>query len=856
MSKTRYIKEKYTEACVEYQTSDNFTGLFEGKIDADFAVNYIEKIKEFYNALNNNSKIIILKGLQGTGKTSLLNLARLSLNENVYCFYYNCSEISTLDDIFFALYKDIAKSDYRKDFEHKSTLKNQSIDERIINFLKKLKIPFLFILDSFENMTGEHNEIESEEFQNFISYLSKLPFVKIIASGRVVSEETFHIDSTFISTLRIQPFEEMQCQRLLKSLSLEVSSHLNYEIYKVSKGYPFNIMLFTKVTEKTGVSPFDILKDFAAQKLGIEEYLVKKLYTLLPSSAAKRLLWYLCCIRNPLSIAALEKVAPVENLKELVNLLQENILIVNQDKELYVKDFIKNAVYELIPTNEKISIHNFFNKLYKENIPLKPSERLIGLSRASMHSEKYYHYTSSLRLEKNYQTIGMSLSKNKENQPSMPAADKIKYLSSLAVNVDYKSTKIPQKPINSVNIRKNDSTISTIDIDEENLNIQLSEEEKKLLKDFPTTEPINFENEIDEDQNVEADKSEFEELIFSAEKAELNNEHTAALDFYNQALHIAENENNNTAKAFILHKQGVNFNKLARFEDAYDHLKKSKELYIEAKDFDGLNLVNLSTGKAYSDNFKYNEAMDYFQDILKSHNNPTNSILTEALIELADIYEYKNETQKAFDYYNKGLQNSIEMNNKPNLCRIYFKLGLMNDDTSEIEKAVENYSKCIQASDNPIINNYLASAYSNLANIFEEDGETEKAIDYYKKALETDIQILNFHGQCQTLSALGNLYFNQNNKKEALKYFHKEVETAKITQDSYCIASAYLETGDLYLSLNNFENAIKSFLVAKKNIAHTISTDSKEKIERRFNSILEKIGETKYRDILDKLRKK
>jgi tetratricopeptide (TPR) repeat protein len=847
------------DACINPEASNKLAEILDGIVEADFLENYLEEIAQCYEALNGNSKIIIIKGIHGTGKSSLMEVLTSSLKETVYSFYFNCSEITTLDDIFFSLYMNLAKSDFKKDLETQGAVKNQSIDERIINFLKKVKTPYCFMLNSFENMLNEDGEIESEEFQNFISYLTSIPTVKIIVSGRTIFEKIFKIPTDEICTIRTKSLDESQCQKLLKKLNLEVSTHLNFEIYKATKGYPFNIMLFAKTVNKIRISPFDILKDFSSQKLVIEEFLVKKLYGTLPSSA-KRLLWYLCCIRNSLKLNSLEKLAPVENLKELIAILQDNLLIVNAKNNIYAKFFIKNAIYQLIPNNEKISIHKFYSNCYNENIALKPTDRILRLSRNSMHAEKYYHYNAAMRLEKSYQSLKPGTTTGVESPPILPPSEKIKILSSLSLNADYsdkfsKPSSIQKNSTQNKSIILNNTPAIALEIDEANLNLQLSEEEKELIKDLPTQDSVGISND-DEIDEVVQNKSEIEELVGFVERSELKNDYSIAIDYCNQALNIVETENNINGKAFLLHKQGVNFHKLGNFEEAYSSLMKAKQIYIESNDFNNINLVNLSIGKAYSDNFKYNEAAECFNNILKSSNHPSSSILTEALIELADIHEYKQEINKAVDFYHRGLQNSIEMNNKPNLCRIYFKLGLIYDDIADIEKALENYQKCIKASNDVEINKYLAASYSNIAAIFEEEKNIDEAISYYQKSFEVDAQIANFHGQYKTLSSLGNLYFDQKDEKQALAYFHKEIDAAKLTKDPYYIASSYLEIGDVYLNLNNYENALKAYLIARKNIEHTISTDSKEKIERRFHEVLERTGEVKYREILDKLRKK
>ena len=78
-------------------------------------------------------------------------------------------------------------------------------------------------------------------------------------------------------------------------------------------------------------------------------------------------------------------------------------------------------------------------------------------------------------------------------------------------------------------------------------------------------------------------------------------------------------------------------------------------------------------------------------------------------------------------------------------------------------------------------------------------------------------------------------------------------KTAKKTGDSYLIASCYLELGDCFFEYRDYKNALKAYVLSKKNIDGTISTDSKNKIERRFKNVYDEVGEAAYNYLLKEL---
>ncbi|HSA06771.1 MAG TPA: tetratricopeptide repeat protein [Candidatus Gastranaerophilales bacterium] len=254
----------------------------------------------------------------------------------------------------------------------------------------------------------------------------------------------------------------------------------------------------------------------------------------------------------------------------------------------------------------------------------------------------------------------------------------------------------------------------------------------------------------------------------------------------------------------------------------------------------------------YKDHFRHELALKNYYTVLNCEVlSISTDISFEALKNIGEIYDYRRDHNMSLNYYTKALKEAQNIEQK---AEIYFKLALAYDDAGDFEKALNFYHENINISENLEENAFLAASYSNTADIYEEKGIIEKAIEFYKKSLNIDTQTNNPEGLYDVFLKLGNIYLGAENYSEAGKYFYRELSMAKKLDDPYKIAMSYLDMGDIFLIEKNYEKALKSFILAQKSIDKTISTDSREKINRRFRQVAQEVGQENYTKIIEKIK--
>jgi tetratricopeptide (TPR) repeat protein len=837
-------------------------------------LNRKDQLKDILQGLNSaNQKLIMISGFQGTGKTELLKAVLSTLEDNILNYYYECSINTNLDDIILSLYQYLHKiltadPEYLR-IQKRMTVK--SIDKRLTRYLKSLKRPLLITIDGFENLINDDLEITDNELLRFVNYLLSLTSIKVIISGRRLSSAQFNIPKDNLTNVKLIGLEEESVLNLLKLNNIEGGEQLLYQAFETTRGYPESILLFAGGVNILKFTPFDLLKDYSIRKESFEDYISRKVYSSL-QLYYKKILWFFSIIRHPVKYSTLQKLHLSQNLKEILDFLVNNHILTNNSGFYYLKDLFRELVYNSVPVSEKLKIHVFLCDFYIKQVSYKLAEREVQLSRKTLQLELNHHQTSINKYNKDHGTDQV-----KEYTTELPYASS--YIASKYdlknLSIDLQEVVAVEENIEKIPETKNKDTIKE-DLSDQKVRIEgtkdeteyvfkLTEEEKKLLQEENTKEneqetPPSPQEIVPPEEKHEYEKPAHEkpdnlvtEYTSRAVMSKKRGNAGLALSYYQKALDITITQNDNINIAKISRSIANILDTLHKYNEALEYLNKSLDIFTKLNDITNIAVILLKIANIYYGNFKYDIALQYYNKIIIL--NPDNKYIIDALTGVGDIYDYWAKLDTALKYYLQALEKSVKIEDTESTAKLYFRIAIIYDDLDDLENAKSYYQSNIKITDTKI-NPYLSASYANLASLYEDIEDTNNAIINYTKALETDRITGNYEGQYKTLSRLGSIYSDIQVFDKALAYFHEELEAAKLTNDPYSVAMSYIDIGDFYFSQKQYENALKSFVKARKSVGNTVSTDSKEKIDRRFRQILSEIGERKFNILVENIKRK
>lgn len=831
---------------------------------------YIAEIAETLNSASNN--LIFVSGYQGTGKTALIKSVTSLLDNSCINFYYECSQITNLDDIILSLYRHLSKILAKDDEFRKNFKGTQSIDEKIINSLKSIKRPLVVNIDGVENLLGQDFSLNDDDLKQFLNFIVSVPNIKLIISGRKVPVSDINFDKEKMLHIRLSGIEETDAFKIFKDNGIQASEHTLYQSFQMTRGYAESINLLVKSINLLGISIFDMIKDYSGKNEIFEDFIYKKIYNNIPQNKRK-ILWMLSTLRHPIKIETIKELGFSHNAEDLLEEFVKNMLIARNGMFYYIKQEPKKIIYAGIPVNDKIKLHGYLQEQYSIQIAKKIEERLFKISRKLLHSEQYYHY----------------LCANKHKKGSGSLEQKIKYgtmhYDPFTKQNSYRNADIDIEEVQKYDNKKTlahdsqDFALYTPSIDfakfadfeiEGDTPVALSDEEKKLLEEneetetqsqqepqdkgieelFNIIEPTYPPFEIDEDESEEEKPT----PLVEAEKFKKENKLDLALSSYKKALNTIDISHDIKGYADICSEIGTILHIQKNYSQALEYLNDALNTYHQVKDQTKISITNLRIGDIQNNTYHHDEAIRHYLEVIGANSSAKNKI--EAYSGLGDIYEYRGELKTALKSYNEALLIAETEQNKDILCTLYFKIALIYDDIQDTAKALKFYNKNIEINNDYNSNQYLSAAYSNIAAIYEEQNNNEQAIKNYSQSLNFDKKLNNSEDEFKTLTKIGNIYLTAKDNSKALDFYKQAFVAAKETKDAYCIAMSHMNIGDFYLELKNYEKALKAFIYARRSIGKTISTDSKEKIDRRFRLIISKIGHDKFDEIVSSLKKR
>lgn len=815
-----------------------------------------KEIKKYIEALESGVKFTFLAGFSGVGKSELIKLTPTFL-ENSLSFSFDCFQTACLDDIIFSLYRYFTniKSVKIQRLVKKTFSKTRSIDERIFELLKDFPVNFVIMFDSFENFIDKRTDRVPHEIAKFLDFLSEQENIRVVTASQVAPFELIK-KYPFSKTVRVEPFNYDQFLEFKRVLGVQESKELLEIIFNNTNGVALSVQNFFNAAK--GEDRKDFSDAATASKMEFNSYISMKLVRKL-SSQEQEALYLLAAIRHPISKGAIAKIINNEDKKTFKNLLSSPYVYCFDDK-YKVKEHIKVHLETIISKSAKSDIHEKLAEFYDAEVPLKHFERNIKLSRTTLRNE-FAHHTKLVEKKKSKEVNMIASTLNTDVilfKDSKPLVEENNYPKTEKERIERE--KVTRNILDEASsIASQNINIHQIEAQAEG--IALSDEERKLL--YEEAKELQKEDEknkpkikkkkallidgapIDHDYKKSKiiDNSSFYKLLEAALDEEDNKNYRVAIGKFQEALAVCNIEE----KVPLIHNKIAQcYTKLKKKTDAMGALKQAYEAATKIDDKQ-IAFVMLNMARTLREFGEYEESEKYFNNFLDMNilNQLPKGQIIIALLDLGDLYVDMNNEQNALTVYQTAMKQAGPSD--PVLNEIYYKIGFTFDNMGNIEKAKSFYERASQSIlDEGKSDKYYSESCSNLGLIYADEGDYKKALMLLEKAFLADKKSDHFEGLVQSASKLADTYFDIKDYKSAQKYYYEKLKASKEMKSPYLLATAYLDIGDVYIRINNLQKALRAFIMARKAIGKEISTDSKQKIERRISFIKSKLTKEEF----------
>lgn len=770
---------------------------YEGEIINKFLLennlNQIENLQKFFVS---SKPLMLVNGFLGTGKGQVVDYSLSLLKSDVIVLRYNCFETTILDDIllkFFDEFKTLVAQNIIK----QPKVKSENFTQKVNSYFSVIEQPVVIVLDSFEAVLRDNKQ----EILDFIFYLSSRNNIKTILISRVFDYNDFENKIDYGKTT-VLALEKSVFEKLLRSEGIKLIGPVSDELYRYSRGYFFYTVLSLKMINAHKLSLIDFIKGYTKSFLSYNDFILREALAFV-DPVSGHLFRFLTLMRHPVSISLL-KTLNLYN-EERIKFFIENNILSQENNMIYLQDYYKEISENSIPDSVSVKIHRSCVDLYKSQLPLKPFERDLLISRQTMRTEIEYH--------------SMFL-------PKTPVLKTLKPLTDTNSLENKNSTKVPLVPDAKVTQEKTIRNISFI---------FETEESEKMIMDGIAESINNFLDYSNKTLNEEEEKLSLHELVNTAKREENIYNYKKAVALYQRALLKKYDDDFYTFLPLVYIGLSKNFSALSDWFNALRYYDMALEFYISAGDAEKAAGIKLKIADIFYKTFKNDKAKAVLEEII-STSGISSEIIIKAYLLLLNIFDDKLE--EAYSYCNKALDLIDNYVNKSVLAELYFKAAVIHDELNRTETALGYYKKCISIEKN---NEFLSSAYSNLAMICEEADYKELAEKYYIKSYEIDTDNKNYNGMYLASIKLAILNRKKNPDK-ALECYKNAVLYAVELKEPFYEISAKIEYGDFCVYRKDFKEALKNYYSALNLAKLHFSSDNAAKIEQRITDMKVRLG--------------
>lgn len=807
----------------------------------------IEALNQFLKFLKGSDNIFILNGFMGSGKTYVADCFLDFLSEDVLVFRNSYQEAINPDDVLLSLFKDF--SIYHNDKKIiLPKVESGIFSDKINAFIKSCNAPMFFVFDSFEiNMRSQDTQKDILGFINFLSHFEKIKIV--ICSRSFRSSDLISEDGVISHSLVSLSREEMS--DFLIENSITGSNYEIEELYKATRGHYLLLELSVLIMNLLDISLTIFSTEYKKSTKNFLEFLISRILSVTSDKFIK-LLILLSIIRHGLNIDFLinQNIASQDDIEFL--LLKK--VIAEKFGQYYLKDYVKNEYIKTINTETKIKVHEYLINLYNSELPLKPFERELFLSRQTMRQEILYH-------EKKIQFLNDELTKTGKSR--LAEMQDFNYVS-------YSKTSGYEKRMDNPKQKRYIKNIQSKTQDKRK-RFELSKEDSLLLNTTTNNDVVSkeFKDIVDVHHNeeilVKQEKSDSNKVLYSvpqslADYLEIAQNYENAFNFsgailyYKKALSYTDDELFTVKEPVIYTKLAICYKKVQDSEEAVRMYEKVYQLYLK-ESVDKANSILLCIAQIYNELYKFDKSKEIYNRILYSPYGVSSEMVVRVYLDLSELEDNNLDIESALNYAQKALAEAEKLSNVRLLTECYFRYALLLDDDGKFDMAQKYYLRCIQTSKDPQENYFIASAYSNLAGISLDNNSISAAKMYYELSIEADKKLNNYEGLYYSYSKLATLYKDDSPDKR-YELLVKALAAAKRFDDITYAIAVYIEIGDYYFDIEDYKRSLKSFILAKTLAPQHGAEDIHAKINKGINKIKSLSGEVEFMRLMNEIKKK
>lgn len=349
------------------------------------------------------------------------------------------------------------------------------------------------------------------------------------------------------------------------------------------------------------------------------------------------------------------------------------------------------------------------------------------------------------------------------------------------------------------------------------------------------------------------------ELLLNISKEYWFKNPVKSIEYAQEALKIANEENNDIFKARAFNRIANGYYFLEQPKLALEYYMKSLDLSESIEYKEGVANATNNIGLIYQVMGDYDMAIEYYHKSIQIRHEKNDQMgVASASYNIGNIYNLTKNYRKALQYFSQSLNIFNELGDDDGISDVYNSIGTAYLELKITDSALYFFEKSYNLSLK--LNNLEKQAVSlnNLGTVFYDKKDYQKAQDYYNSALVIEIGQDDLELQASTIRNIAEVAMLMGNYDKSLDYFTRAAEIAKnigakkLLMEIYAGLSNYWERKKDFQKSHQFlklSGSIKDSIYNEESIKQIADFEVKYSLRNKDQQLQMITKESKVQDL-------
>ncbi|PCJ82082.1 MAG: hypothetical protein COA57_13690 [Flavobacteriales bacterium] len=278
-------------------------------------------------------------------------------------------------------------------------------------------------------------------------------------------------------------------------------------------------------------------------------------------------------------------------------------------------------------------------------------------------------------------------------------------------------------------------------------------------------------------------------------------------------------------------KIGTANNDLGLVNSALDNFDRALDILQEQGNDKLRSSVLNNVGIIHDYQGEYEKAMNYYLKALHIREKiGDKKAIAESLNNIGIIHYYRASYKKALEYYLKALAIREKQEDMKGIAASFNNIGVVYMNQGRYQKAKDYYSRSLEIKKNLGDSQGVAGCLDNIAYIYQKQGKYDEALESSTHALKIFEELGDKQGMAINFNTLGEIYAGKGDYERALNYFQKSLATARSIGSKFIVQQNYRTLAEICASRGKYKKAYNYYQLYSQVKDSIINEDSNKQI--------------------------